>query len=301
MSTTRWRGVFPAVTTQMHRDQSIDFEATARHIEVLIDSGVQGLVMLGSLGENTLLEPEEKRSVMRMAREVANGRVPVLSGVAEFSTAAACRYAREMENLGADGLMVLPAMVYKAQPEEAMAHFRAVAQSIGLPIVVYNNPLAYYVDITPPMFEALADEENLVAIKESSGDVCRVTDLINQVGNRYTLFAGVDDLILESVLLGSEGWIAGTGLAFPKENQRLWELATAGRWEEARALYRWFTPLLHLDIPIKFVQYIKLAIQECGLGAEWVRAPRLPLEGAERERILAIIHAGIEARPELPA
>jgi len=301
MSTTRWRGVFPAVTTQMHRDQSIDFEATARHIEVLIESGVQGLIMLGSLGENTLLEPEEKRSVMRMAREVANGRVPVLSGVAEFSTAAACRYAREMENLGADGLMVLPAMVYKAQPEEAMAHFRAVAQSIGLPIVVYNNPLAYYVDITPPMFEALADEENLVAIKESSGDVCRVTDLINQVGNRYTLFAGVDDLILESVLLGSEGWIAGTGLAFPKENQRLWELATAGRWEEARALYRWFTPLLHLDIPIKFVQYIKLAIQECGLGAEWVRAPRLPLEGAERERILAIIHAGIEARPELPA
>ena len=292
-----WKGVFPAVTTQMHRDQSLDLEATARHIDALIGSGVQGLVMLGSLGENTLLEPDEKRSVMRMAMETAAGRVPVLSGVAEFSTAAACQYSREMEELGADGLMVLPAMVYKAQPEEAMAHFRAVAHSTGLPIIVYNNPIAYYVDLTPQMFEELADEKNLVAIKESSGDVRRVTDIINQVGDRYTLFAGVDDLILESVLLGSEGWIAGTGLAFPKENQRLWDLATAGKWEEARALYRWFTPLLHLDIPIKFVQYIKLAIQECGLGAEWVRAPRLPIAGAERARILKIIHGGIESRP----
>jgi len=294
-----WKGVFPAVTTQMHRDQSLDLEATARHIEALIDAGVQGLVMLGSLGENTLLEPEEKRQVMQMAIEVSRGRVPVLSGVAEFSTAAACRYSREMEALGADGLMVLPAMVYKAQPEEAMAHFRTVARSTGLPIIVYNNPIAYYVDLTPQMFEQLADEENLVAIKESSGDVRRVTDIINQVGNRYTLFAGVDDLILESVLLGSEGWIAGTGLAFPKENQRLWDLATAGRWEEARTLYRWFTPLLHLDIPIKFVQYIKLAIQECGLGAEWVRAPRLPIEGAERERVIRIIHEGMDSRPAL--
>ena len=299
MINPNWKGVFPAVTTQMHSDQSLDLDATARHIEVLIQSGVQGLVMLGSLGENTLLEPEEKRTVMRMTKEVAAGRVPVLSGVAEFSTAAACRYSREMESMGIDGLMVLPAMVYKAQPEEALAHFRTVARSTGLPIIVYNNPLAYYVDITPTMFEELAAEENLVAIKESSGDVRRVTDIINQLGNRFTLFAGVDDLILESVLLGSEGWIAGTGLAFPKENQHLWNLAVAGQWEEARRLYRWFTPLLHLDIPIKFVQYIKLAIQECGLGAEWVRAPRLPLQGAERERVLAIIHAGIESRPNL--
>jgi 4-hydroxy-tetrahydrodipicolinate synthase len=297
MKNPNWKGVFPAVTTQMRRDQSLDLDATARHIEALLDAGVQGLVMLGSLGENTLLEPDEKRAVMRMAIETARGRVPVLSGVAEFSTAAACRYAREAEQLGADGLMVLPAMVYKAQPEEALAHFRTVARSTGLPIIVYNNPLAYYVDITPPMFEALAGEENLVAIKESSGDVRRVTDIINQVGSRYTLFAGVDDLILESVLLGVEGWIAGTGLAFPGENQRLWNLATAGKWEEARALYRWYTPLLHLDIPIKFVQYIKLAIQECGLGAEWVRAPRLPLEGEERERILRIIHHGLSTRP----
>lgn len=299
MKSAGWKGVFPAMTTQLRRDQSLDLEATARHIEAMLASGVQGIIMLGSLGENTLLEPEEKRSVMRMAIEVAGGRVPVLSGVAEFSTAAACRYARDMETLGADGLMVLPAMVYKAQPEEAVAHFRTVARATGLPIIVYNNPIAYYVDITPPMFELLADQENLVAIKESSGDVRRVTDIINQVGNRFTLFAGVDDLILESVLLGSEGWIAGAGLAFPQENQRLWNLATSGRWEEARALYRWFTPLLHLDIPIKFVQYIKLAIQEAELGAEWVRAPRLPLEGVERERILKVIRTGIDTRPAL--
>ena len=299
MQNPNWKGVFPAVTTQLHRDQSVDLEATARHIEVLLASGVQGLIMLGSLGENTLLEPEEKRSVMRMAIEVSGGRVPVLSGVAELSTAASCRYVRDMEKLGADGVMVLPAMVYKAQPEEALAYFRTVARATGLPIIVYNNPIAYYVDITPPMFEQLADEENLVAIKESSGDVRRVTDIINQVGNRYTLFAGVDDLIVESVMLGAEGWIAGMGLAFPKENQHLWNLAASGRWEEARTLYRWYTPLLHLDIPIKFVQYIKLAIQECGLGAEWVRAPRLPLQGEERARILTIIHTGLETRPEI--
>lgn len=299
MTNAALKGVFPAVTTQMHKDQSIDLDGTARHTETLIESGVDGLIMLGSLGENTLLEPDEKRSVMNLAIEVSAGRVPVLSGVAEFSTAASVRYVRDMEKLGADGVMVLPAMVYKAQPEEAMAHFRTVARSTGLPIIVYNNPLAYYVDITPQMFEELASEPNLVAIKESSGDVRRITDIINQVGDRYTIFGGVDDLILESVLLGATGWIAGTGLAFPKENQRLWNLATSGQWEKARALYRWYTPLLHLDIPIKFVQYIKLCIQECGLGAEWVRAPRLPLEGAERERVLKIIHDGIATRPAL--
>lgn len=299
--TNRWSGVFPAVTTQLHKDQSLDLEATARHLETLIASGVSGIIMLGSLGENTALEPDEKRSVVRMAVEVSAGRVPVLSGVAECSTAAACRYARDMERLSADGLMVLPAMVYKASPEEAMAHFRAVARSSGLPIIVYNNPLAYYVDVTPPMFAELADEKTLVAIKESSGDVRRITDIINEVGDRYVVFTGVDDLALESVLLGAEGWIAGVGLAFPNENQRLWDLATAGHWEEARALYRWYMPLLHLDIPLKFVQYIKLAVQECGLGAEWVRAPRLPLVGDERERVLGIIRRGIETRPNLPA
>ena len=297
---TDWKGVFPAVTTQFKPDQSLDLEGTARHLEVLLASGVQGIIMLGSLGENVALEPEEKRQVMRTAIEISGGRVPVLSGVAENSTAAACRYARDMENLGADGIMLLPAMVYKADPRETMTHFRTVARSSGLPIICYNNPVAYTVDITPEMFQELADEPNLVAIKESSGNTRRITDILNLVGNRYTLFTGVDDLALESVLLGAEGWIAGVGLAFPRENQYLWELATSGQWDKAREIYRWYMPLLHLDIPIKFVQYIKLAIQECGLGTEWVRAPRLPIEGVERAAVLKIIREGIEKRPVVP-
>jgi 4-hydroxy-tetrahydrodipicolinate synthase len=296
-----WKGVFPAATTQFHQDQSLDLDATARHLEALLAAGVQGVIMLGSLGENTALEPEEKRRVLEMAVKTVGGRVPVLSGVAECSTAAACRYTADAQRVGADGVMVLPAMVYKSQPHETMAHFRTVAAASDLPIIVYNNPVAYGVDITPEMFAQLADEPKLVAIKESSGDTRRITDLINTVGNRYTLFTGVDDLALESVLLGAEGWISGTPLAFPREGQWMWELATAGRWEEARAIYRWFLPLLHLDIGTLFVQKIKLAIQECGLGKEWVRAPRQMLEGPVREETLAVIRKGLERRPERPA
>lgn len=296
-----WRGVFPAVTTQLHKDQSLDLEATARHIEVLLESGVAGLVMLGSLGENQQLLPDEKRKVMAATIETVRGRVPVLSGVIENSTAGAIAYARDMEKMRADGLMLLPAMVYKADPRETVAHYRAVAAATSLPIICYNNPLAYQVDITPEMFAELADVKNFVAIKESSGDVRRITDLRNITGDRYLLFCGVDDLILESVLLGATGWIAGMGLAFPQENQHFWDLAIAGNYEAARRVYAWFTPLLHLDTPIKFVQYIKLAIQEAGLGAEWVRAPRLPLVGEERERILGVIRRGLETRPRIPA
>jgi dihydrodipicolinate synthase/N-acetylneuraminate lyase len=298
---TSWKGIFPAVTTQFRQDQSLDPDATARHLEVLIQSGVSGLIMLGSLGENTSLEPEEKRLVMQLAVEVSRGRVPILSGVAECSTAAACRYAGDMERLGADGLMVLPAMVYKADSRETITHFRAVARSTGLPILCYNNPIAYHVDVTPAMFAELADEENLVAIKESSGDTRRFTDLRNVVGDRYILFVGLDDLALEGALLGSEGWVTGLGLAFPRENRYFWELATTGQWEKARQIYDWYMPLLHLDTQVKFVQYIKLALQEVGLGAEWVRAPRLPLEGEEREAVLQVIRRGIETRPEVPA
>lgn len=294
-----WKGVFPAVTTQFRKDQSLDLDATARHLEVLIDSGVTGLVMLGSLGENTALEQEEKREVMKMTVRVARGRVPVLSGVAECSTAMACRYAKDMQSLKADGLMVLPAMVYRSDARETMAHFRAVAAASDLPILVYNNPIAYGVDITPKMFAELSDVKSLVAIKESAGDVRRITDLYNTVGDRYTIFTGVDDLAMESVLLGAKGWVAGVGLAFPKENQHLWNLMTAGHWDEARTLYRWYTPLLHLDTHPKFIHYIKLAIQECELGAEWVRTPKLPLEGEERERIIGIIREGIRKRPDL--
>ena len=296
---TDWKGVFPAATTQFHEDQTLDIEGTARQLEVLINSGVSGLVMLGSLGENVTLTQQEKRLVVKTAIETSAGRVPVLSGVAETSTASAIEYVQAMEKMGADGVMVLPAMIYKADVREAMTHFRSVARSTGLPIILYNNPIAYYVDIKPEQFAELSSEKNIVAIKESSGDVRRITDLINTVGDRYVIFAGVDDLVLESVLLGATGWIAGIGLAFPDENQCLWELAANGNWDEARQLYRWFSPLAHLDIPLKFVQYIKLAMQECGLGTEWVRAPRLPIEGAEREAILKIIRHGIETRPKV--
>ncbi len=294
-----WRGVFPAVTTQLPPAQSLDLDATARHPEVLLDSGVTGLVMCGSLGENQCLSPEEKRAVVRRAVEVSAGRVPVLSGVAEMSTAAAVAAVRDIEALGADGAMVLPAMVYKADRAETLAHFRTVASATTLPILIYNNPVGYTVDITPSMLAELSDLSNLQAIKESSADTSRITDIVNAVGDRYAIFAGVDTLALESAMLGAVGWIAGVGLAFPYENQRLWELAVAGEWEKAREIYRWFMPLLRLDLGPHFVQKIKLALQETGLGTEWVRAPRLPLSGPERQDVLAVIHHGIAGRPPL--
>ncbi|MBV6416656.1 MAG: 4-hydroxy-tetrahydrodipicolinate synthase [Steroidobacteraceae bacterium] len=298
--TVPWRGVFPAMTTQFRRDESLDLDATGRHIETMIDSGAEGVVMLGSLGENAALAPEEKRQVVAMALEVAARRVPVIATVVETSTAAARQYARDMERLGVDGLMLLPAMIYRADAREVMLHYRDVARATQLPIICYNNPLAYNVDITPAMFAGLAEVPNFVAIKESSGDVRRITDLRNTVGDRYVLFAGVDDLVLESAALGIDGWIAGIGLAIPAENQRLWDLAAAGEIGAARALYRWFTPLAHLDTHVKFVQYIKLAIQVAGLGSEWVRAPRRPLIGEERRRILKVIETGLANRPTLP-
>ena len=294
-----WTGVFPAITTQMHQDGSLDLEGTARHADALIESGVTGLVFLGSLGENQTLTPEEKRLVLRAMITAVRRRVPVLSGVAEASTAEAVRYVRDGEALGADGFMVMPAMLYRGAPEETLAHFRTVAQATDRPLMIYNNPLSYANDVTPEMFQQLAELPNIVALKESSGDTRRITDLRNTVGDRFAIFTGVDDLLLESAIVGIDGWVAGTGIAFPRENQHLWELTRAGRWAEAVALYRWFTPLLHLDVGAKFVQYIKLAVQECGLGREWTRAPRLPVSGEERERVLRIIHTGIANRPEL--
>ena len=301
MADKRWSGVFPAITTQLHKDQSIDFDGTARHIEALIESGVTGLILLGSLGENQTLAADEKRQVVRAAVEVVAGRIPVLSGVAETSTAEACRYVRDCEALGADGFMLMPAMIYKGDARETLTHFKTVAKATGLPIMIYNNPISYANDITPTMFAELASVKNFVALKESSGNTRRITDLHNTVGDRYSIFTGVDDLVLESAILGIDGWVAGTGIAFPRENQHFWELCVAGKWEEARALYRWFTPLLHLDVHVKFVQYIKLAVQEAGLGKEWVRAPRLALTGKERAEVLSIIHEGLSKRPKIPA
>ena len=294
-----WKGVYPAVTTQFKADQSLDIPATVAHIGAMLDAGVHGLVMLGTVGENCSLEWAEKFEILAAAKQAANGRVPVVSGVAEYTTNLARRFAQQAEDAGMDGLMVLPAMVYKSDARETIAHFRAVAKASALPILIYNNPVSYGVDITPEMFAELADEPNFAAIKESSENVRRITDIINRVGDRYVLMGGVDDLALESALLGAFGWVSGLVNAFPRENVRLWDLIQAGEWARARALYRWYTPLLHLDTLPKLVQCIKLAQQECGLGSEQVRAPRLPLAGAERASVLAVIRDAIATRPAL--
>jgi 4-hydroxy-tetrahydrodipicolinate synthase len=290
-------GVFPAVTTQFHTDQSLDLSGTIHQWQDLIGAGIHGLIVLGSIGENCSLEYDEKLRAVRAAVEHVAGRIPVLAGVAECSTARACRFAADTHKAGADGLLVLPALTYRADPRETIAHLRAVASASTLPIMVYNNPSAYVVDITPVMFADLADEPKFVAIKESSGDVRRLTDLKNLCGDRYTLFCGMDDLILESVVLGAEGWVSGLVNAFPEENRLLWNLATAGRYTEALRVYRWYTPLLHLDTHPKLVQYIKLAAAECGRGSDTVRAPRLPLTGSEREQVLALIRQAIRTSP----
>jgi 4-hydroxy-tetrahydrodipicolinate synthase len=301
MQPTKWRGVFPAATTQFDVDQSLDFAGTARHLEQLLQAGVHGIIVLGTLGENCSLEYPEKLSVLQTAVRQAAGRVPVLSGVAECSTSLACRFAADAQKAGADGLMVLPAMVYKSDPRETISHFRAVTRASDLPIMVYNNPVSYGVDIPPALFAELADEPKVVAIKESSENVRRITDLVNLFGDRFQLFCGVDDLALESALLGAAGWVAGLVNAFPAETCLLWELAGQGRWQEARSLYRWFSPLLHLDTHVKLVQYIKLAAAETGHGTETVRAPRLTLVGREREEVLTMVRKTIEARPPVSA
>jgi 4-hydroxy-tetrahydrodipicolinate synthase len=292
-----WRGVFPALTTQFNPDYSLNLDATSAHLERQIEEGIHGVVLLGSVGENTALDAQEKLTVLRELTARVNKRIPVLTGVAETTTAQACRYAEAAANAGVDGLMVLPAMIYKADQREAIAHFRTVARATSLPIMVYNNPPAYHVDITPDMFAELADEPTLVCIKESSDNPRRITDIVNICRDRYILFAGVDDLILECLLLGATGWVSGLVNAFPRENRLLWDLAEAGEWARAREVYRWYTPLLHLDTHVKLVQYIKLAAQECGFGTELTRPPRLPIEGEERARILALIHRAMRTRP----
>ncbi len=301
MMKVSWHGVFPAITTQFRSDHSLDLAATSKHLSAMIDAGIHGVVALGTVGENTTLDSAEKLEIIRELKQTARGRIPVLTGVAEYTTALACRFARDAEAAGAEGLMVLPGMVYKSDERETLTHFRTIAESTGLPIMIYNNPVSYGVDLLPHAFAELAKLSNIVAIKESSEDVRRLTDLRNTVGNRFILFGGVDDLILESIALGAEGWISGLVNAFPHENRELWDLATSGQWQKALELYRWYTPLLHLDTKVKLVQYIKLAMQETGLGSELTRPPRLPIIGAEREEILGIIRHSIATRPALSA
>jgi len=296
-----WIGIYPAVTTAFSKDLSVDLAGVEKSIGQLIDDGVHGLVMLGTVGENTSLSPEEKRSVIECAVKTADSRVPVIAGVAEYTTAGAVRYARDCERLGVDGLMVLPAMVYKADEREALAHFRTVAEATNLPNILYNNPAVYGLDLTPEMVRDLARIDNIEAIKESSEDPRRITDLTNLCGDDIVLMAGVDDVAFECLLLGAQGWVAGFANVFPEESVKLFELARAGRVEEALTIYRWLMPCLHFDTHPKLVQMIKLAEAIAGRGDERVRPPRLELSGEEREQVTGVIEKCLGTRPAMPA
>lgn len=295
-----WTGVYSAATTKFTSTGHLDRGLMERHLNAQIEAGVHGLVVLGSLGENGTLSAEEKQDVVRLAVAVSGRRVPVLSGVAETTTAGACGFVERAAVQGADGFMVLPGMQYVSDRRETMQHFRTVASASPRPIMLYNNPVAYRVDVTPEMFAELADEPKFVAIKESSDDVRRISDIMNLSGDRYRIFTGVDDLALESLMLGAVGWVAGLVCAFPKETVALYSLVKAGKMADALALYRWFIPLLHLDVSVKFVQNIKLAEAMVGVGSEFVRAPRLPLTGEERHGVEEIVRRAIRTRPELP-
>src|SRR5215213_7978273 len=298
MPAVSWKGVFPAVCTQFHGDYALNIPGTLAHVDAMLAAGVHGLVMMGSVGENTTLEPAEKRELLKATLDHVRKRVPVLTGVAEYTTAGACRWAADAAKLGADGLMVLPPMVYKTDDRETIAHFRTVAKATDLPIMIYNNPPAYKVDITPEMFVDMADEPRFACIKESSDNPRRVTDIINLTKDRYVIFAGVDDLVVECMILGAVGWVSGLVNAFPAENRLLWDYALAGNWKAALDVYRWYTPVLHLDTHVKLVQYIKLAAAECGYGSELCRPPRMPLAGGEREHVLKLIRTAISTRPK---
>ncbi len=294
-----WTGVYPAVTTQFAADLSVDLAATKAVQSALIDDGVDGLILLGTCGENNSLEPDEKRAVLAAAKDSVRGRVPVLSGVSELTTPRAVQFARDAEALGVDALMVLPAMVYVPKPDELYAHFAAVAAATSLPIMLYNNPPAYRVSIDADVLKRLADIPNIVAVKESAPDPRRFTDLINAFGDRFVLMAGLDDVALEGLMLGARGWVSGLTSAFPRESVALVAAVKAGDWDKARTIYRWFMPLLHLDAEHDLVQSIKLAEQIMGRGSERVRMPRMPLTGARRAEVTAMVEKAAATRPVL--
>lgn len=297
---SNWSGVFPAVTTQFREDMSLDIEATARVMEGLIRDGVSGLVVCGTVGENGSLAKHEKIAVMEAARGVARGRVPVVSGIAELTTPFAIDMAKEAARIGLDGVMVMPALVYSSKPRETAAHFRGVAKSTDLPVMVYNNPPIYKNDVTPEILASLADCDTIVYFKESSGDTRRFTDLRNMVGDRFVLFAGLDDVVVESILVGAVGWVSGLSNAFPREGETLFRLARAGRYAEAMDIYRWFMPLLHLDARPDLVQCIKLCEHIMGRGTHRTRPPRLALDQKETVEIEAMMKQALAARPKLP-
>jgi len=293
----KWHGVFPAITTPFRSDLTIDHAFLARHVAWLIGAGCTGLVAGGSLGEGGTLTAAEKEQVSRTCVEAAKGRVPVVAAVSALSTAEAVAQARTAQAAGCSGLMVLPPYVYRGDWRETRTYFRTVIDATPLPCMLYNNPVAYGTDVLPAQIVELAESSNLQAVKESSADVRRVAAIRAEVGDRLAIFLGVDDLILEGVLAGGIGWIAGLVNALPAESVKLFDLARVGQVGEARALNEWFLPLLRLDVVGKFVQLIKLVQQEVGMGSEIVRPPRLALDGAEREATLALIRERLAKRP----
>ncbi len=293
-----WKGVFPATTTPFREDLSVDHELLERHVGAMVSAGCRGIVPLGSLGESATLDLEEKIEILATCRRALAGRAPLVAGVAALSTAQAIAAARRAREAGCDGLMVLPPYVYRPDPRETEAYFSAVLSSTPLPCMLYNNPVAYGTDVSPEQLAGLAAEHpNLQAVKESSGDVRRIAAIRALLRSRLAIFVGVDDLIVEGVDAGADGWIAGLVNALPHESVRLFDLAASGAVAQARALYEWFLPLLRLDVVPKFVQLIKLAQQETGTGSERVRPPRLALAGPEREEALALIRERLARRP----
>ncbi len=292
-----WSGVYPAATTQIAADGSVDIDGTQRVLTALADDGVHGLILLGTCGENNSLTADEKSAVLRAGVEAVGGRIPLITGISALNTDQAIGYAREAEAIGLDGLMVLPAMVYVPTLLELETHLRMVAGATGLPVMLYNNPLAYRVSIDFDTLERLSDCANIVALKESAPDPRRFTDLFNRFGDRYVTMAGLDDVALEGLLLGAKGWVSGLTSAFPQESVALIAAVDRGDWMEARRIYRWFMPLLHLDAEHDLVQSIKLAEQIMGRGSERVRMPRMPLTGARRAEVIAMVEQCAATRP----
>ncbi|PLZ03167.1 dihydrodipicolinate synthase family protein [Burkholderia sp. WAC0059] len=288
-----WKGVFPAVTTKLKDDGSLDQDAIRHGLNRLIDNGVRGVVMMGMVGENAQLTPEEKRTVLRIAVETVAGRIPVISGLAETNTGSAVQFAKDAEAIGVQGLMVFPGLTYKSDVRETLAFYRTVARASKLAILVYNNPRGYGVDLTPDVMAELLEEPTIEAIKEESYDTTRVTDLTSRFGSRLAVVCGVDDLVLESVALGAQAWVSGMANAVPKESVDLLNLAVSGDFAKARELYRALIDLFHLDTHVKLVQYIKLAENITAGYPENVKAPRLKLEGEERQKVIAIVEKAL--------
>lgn len=295
----QWKGVMPAVTTKFTADDRLDMALFAVNIEAQLEAGVHGIILGGTLGEASTLSTEEKDLLLQETVNLCDGKVPVIINIAEQRTSDAVAAAQRAEKLGASGLMMLPPMRYKATQRETMTWFKTVAQSTSLPIMVYNNPVDYQIEVTLDMFESLLKLDNIQAVKESTRDISNITRIKNRFGDRLKILSGVDTLALESMLMGADGWVAGLVCAFPKETVAIYELVRQGRTAEAIEIYRWFLPLLELDINPQLVQNIKMAEKATGIGSEFVREPRLPLEGAVREHVSAIIRKGLENRPDL--